>query len=45
MHVNKSIGEGVAEYGGKSYLLRPSFRALNSIDDLEDSDNESLRVL
>ena len=37
MHVNTSIGEASAEFKGKTYLLRPSFRALKRIDYLEDS--------
>ncbi len=37
MRVNTSIGECLAEYNGNEYLLRPSFRALKRIDDLEDS--------
>lgn len=34
MRILTHIGEAAAEVGGKSYLVRPSFRALSTIDDL-----------
>ena len=36
MRILPHIGEAAAEVGGKTYLVRPSFRALSTIDDLED---------
>lgn len=36
MRILTHIGEAAAEVGGKTYLVRPSFRALSTIEDLED---------
>ena len=37
MRVNTAIGECLAEYNGQDYIVRPCFRALNTIDELEES--------